>query len=160
MSLLAHGNPPGEPASEGPAGPAGTLALAAPRRGQLAVAFERVFELLLFLAAVGSVAITAGIVFILVGESIPFFRNVPIVEFLTGRQWTPLFEPPRYGILPLIAGTLTTTMVALLVAMPVGTILAIWLSEFAPARVRETFLRPPRLLYSRDPIEPDLWRQW
>lgn len=94
-------------------------------------------EFLLMLAAVFSVAITGGIVYILISESLPFFNTVPLWEFLTSTMWTPLFEPPRYGILPLVTGTVVTTTVALAVAMPVGTILAIWLSEFAPARLRE-----------------------
>ncbi|GMV27368.1 MAG: phosphate transport system permease protein [Phycisphaerae bacterium] len=91
----------------------------------------------LLAAAAFSVFITAGIVYVLVTESVPFFRHVSIVEFLTDRMWTPMFAEPRHGIMPLVAGTLTTTAVALLVAMPVGTLVAIWLSEFAPARLRE-----------------------
>lgn len=98
---------------------------------------ERVVEGLLLLAAVFSIFITSGIVFILVNESRPFFRAVNPIEFLTGGEWTPQFADPKFGILPLVAGTLSTTLVALLVAMPVGTIIAIWLSEFAPAKVRE-----------------------
>lgn len=105
------------------------------RRGAMAI--ERVVETGLFLAALSSVATTIGIVYILVSESLPFFEHVSFWEFLTGRVWTPLFDKASYGILPLIAGTLVTTGVALLVAMPVGTIIAIWLSEYAPARLRE-----------------------
>lgn len=107
-------------------------------RSAASIATERLIELGLLAAAMFSVAITAGIVFVLVREAAPFFRHVSIVEFLTARLWTPLFAEPRYGILPLLAGTLMTTVIALAVAMPVGTILAIWLSEFAPGRVRET----------------------
>lgn len=98
---------------------------------------DRLVELGLLGAALSSIAITAGIVGILVGESIPFFRKVPLSTFLTDTQWTPLFSEPRYGILPLICGTLVTTSVALLVAIPVGTIAAVYLSEYAPHRVRE-----------------------
>ncbi len=98
---------------------------------------EGLIELALAASGIFGIAITCGIVYVLVAESIPFFRHVSIVEFLTGRLWTPLFADARYGILPLVSGTLTTTLVALAVAMPMGTVIAIWLSEFAPARVRE-----------------------
>ena len=98
---------------------------------------ERAIEIALFVAALVSVATTLGIVFVLVWESIGFFRHVPIATFLTDTVWTPLFAQPRYGVLPLLAGTLTTSFVALAVAIPVGTIIAIYLSEFAPFTVRE-----------------------
>lgn len=98
---------------------------------------ERVIETGLFLAALSSVATTFAIVAILVYESIPFFKQVPISQFLTDTQWTPLFDDAHYGIMPLVSGTLVTTMVALLVAIPMGTIIAIYLSEFAPHRMRE-----------------------
>lgn len=98
---------------------------------------ERLVEGLLLLAAVFSIFITSGIVFILLNESRPFFAAVSPVEFLTGTEWTPQFADAKFGILPLVAGTLLTTFIALVVAMPVGTIIAIWLSEFAPAKVRE-----------------------
>jgi phosphate transport system permease protein len=91
----------------------------------------------LFLAAFSSVAITIGIVGILVYESISFFDTVSIVDFLTDTQWTPLFSDAHYGIMPLVAGTLVTTFIALLVAIPLGTIIAIYLSEYAPHKVRE-----------------------
>lgn len=98
---------------------------------------EKGIEFLLFLAAFTSVLITAGIVGILIYESVPFFRHVPLGEFLTGTQWTPLFSDARYGILPLVCGTLVTSLVALGVAIPLGTISAIYLSEYANHRVRE-----------------------
>jgi phosphate transport system permease protein len=98
---------------------------------------ERFIEILLFLAAFSSVIVTASIVFILVYESATFFANVPIVDFLTDTMWTPLFSNSRYGILPLLSGTLLSTAVALVVAVPLGLIAAIYLSEFAPPRVRE-----------------------
>jgi phosphate transport system permease protein len=84
-----------------------------------------------------SVLVTLGIVGVLVYESAAFFKHVSLRQFLGDTQWTPLFEPPHYGIWPLLCGTFVTTMVALLVAVPVGTISAIWLSEYAPARLRE-----------------------
>lgn len=76
--------------------------------------------------------------FTLVFESAAFFKHVSVIEFLTETQWTPLFANPKYGILPLLSGTLVTTFVALAFAVPVGTISAIYLSEYAPNRFRET----------------------
>jgi phosphate transport system permease protein len=98
---------------------------------------ESIIEALLLLAALSAVAITIAIVSILILESSAFFAHVSLWTFLTDTQWTPLFENPRYGILPLLSGTLTTSMVALLFAIPMGTIAAIYLSEFARPRVRE-----------------------
>jgi phosphate transport system permease protein len=98
---------------------------------------ERAIEILLFLAACTSVATTVAIVVILVYESLEFFRQVPLSEFLTDTQWSPLFADAHYGILPLVSGTLVTTAVALLVAVPLGTIAAIYLSEFAAPQLRE-----------------------
>ncbi len=99
---------------------------------------ERIIQGLLFLAAFFAVAVTLAIVVILVYESLGFFKHVSLVDFLTDTQWTIMFEVKRYGILPLVTGTLVTATVALLVAVPLGTITAIYLSEFAPHRVRET----------------------
>ena len=98
---------------------------------------ERLIEAILFLAAFSAVLITLAIVAILFYESLSFFKHVSIIEFLTGTVWTPLFEDAHYGVLPLVAGTLVTSGVALLVAIPIGTIIAIYLSEFAPHKVRE-----------------------
>ena len=98
---------------------------------------EKLIEAILFLAAFSAVAITLAIVAILFYESLAFFEHVSILEFLTSTQWSPLFENPQYGILPLVAGTLVTSAVALLVAIPIGSIIAIYLSEFAPHKVRE-----------------------
>ena len=98
---------------------------------------EKIIEWLLFLAGCSSVVITLGIIGILVYEASAFFRHVGIWEFLTDTQWTPLFEDAHYGILPLLCGTLVTTLVGLLVAIPVGTVSAIWLSEYAPKKLRE-----------------------
>lgn len=111
---------------------------------------ERVIETLLFLAAFSSVLITVGIVGVLAFESATFFAHVSLVDFFTDTLWTPLFASPRFGIMPLIAGTLVTTTVALAVALPIGTIVAIYLSEFAPSRVRET-LKPALELLSAVP---------
>lgn len=98
---------------------------------------ERLIELLLFAAAAVSVLTTVGIVYVLVSESIHFFHSVSLVDFLTDTQWTPLFDDAHYGIMVLISGTLVSSGVALLVAIPMGTIIAIYLSEFANSKVRE-----------------------
>jgi len=98
---------------------------------------ERVIEFTLFLAAFVSVATTVGIVVVLLKESFVFFQQVSLWDFLTDTQWTPLFADAHYGILPLLSGTLVSSAVALLVAIPLGTIIAIYLSEFAPFAVRE-----------------------
>jgi phosphate transport system permease protein len=100
-------------------------------------ASERVIEALLFSAAAVSVLTTIGIVYVLVSESIHFFQNVSIVDFLTDTQWTPLFDDAHFGIMVLVSGTLVSSVVALAVAIPMGTIIAIYLSEFANGKVRE-----------------------
>jgi phosphate transport system permease protein len=111
---------------------------------------ERVIEILLLLAALSSVAITVGIVGVLVFESLQFFKEVSMVEFLTDTQWTVLFGDPHYGIMPLVSGTLVTSVVALLVSLPLGTIIAIYLSEYANTRTRE-ILKPILELLSAVP---------
>ena len=98
---------------------------------------ERAIETVLFLAAFSAVAVTLSIMLLLVTESIGLFKTVPILDFLTGTDWAPLFEPPRYGILPLVCGTLMTSFVALAVAIPMGTLAALYLSEFASPKTRE-----------------------
>ncbi len=98
---------------------------------------ERIVELVLFLCAASSVLVTLGIVGVLVVESWAFFAHVPISTFLTDTMWTPLFSEPRYGILPLLTGTLLSTFVALCVAAPLGLTIAVYLSEFAPSGFRE-----------------------
>jgi phosphate transport system permease protein len=105
---------------------------------------------ILFSAAALSVLVTAGIVFVLLFESLQFFKDVSLREFLTGTEWTPSFAKPKYGILPLVSGTLLTTGVALAVALPVGTVVAIYLSEFAPFAIRE-ILKPMLELLSAVP---------
>ena len=102
---------------------------------------ERAIEGLLFLAASVAVLTTAGIVYILVKESALFFQEVSIVDFLTDTQWTPLFDDAHFGIRVLVSGTLVSSLVALAVAIPMGTIIAIYLSEFATPRTRE-FSKP------------------
>ena len=98
---------------------------------------ERLIEGVLFLAALVSVLTTLGIVYVLVKESLVFFTKVPLIDFLTDTQWTPLFDDAHFGIGVLQSGTLVSSAVALAVAIPLGTIIAIYLSEFASARLRE-----------------------
>ncbi|MDX2239621.1 MAG: phosphate ABC transporter permease subunit PstC [Leptolyngbyaceae cyanobacterium bins.302] len=98
---------------------------------------EKAIEFVLFLAGFSCVAATFAIMEILISESVHFFKEVSIVEFFTSKDWSPLFDPPGYGILPLVAGTLTTSAIALVVAIPMGLIAAVYLSEFANAKLRE-----------------------
>jgi len=111
---------------------------------------EKVIESLSLFAALTSVAITVGIVGILVYESTSFFVQISLWEFLTDRQWTPLFSEPHYGILPLVSGTLVTTTVALAVAVPMGSLIAIYLSEYASTGTREV-IKPALELLSAVP---------
>jgi phosphate transport system permease protein len=98
---------------------------------------ERMIEFGLLCSGIVAIFITLAIVYVLVSEAIPFFEYVSIKEFLTDTVWTPNYSIKHYGILPLISGTLTTTGIALIVAVPLGTITAIYLSEFATHKVRE-----------------------
>ena len=111
---------------------------------------EKFIESLLLFAALSSVAITVGIVGVLVYESMGFFRQISMIEFFIDRQWTPLFSEPHYGILPLVSGTVVTTVVALLVAVPMGSLIAIYLSEYAARGMRET-IKPALELLSAVP---------
>lgn len=111
---------------------------------------EKVIESLLLFAALSSVAITVGIVGVLVYESVGFFRQISVLDFLTDTQWTPLFSEPHYGILSLVSGTLVTTTVALAVAIPMGSMIAIYLSEYASSTVREV-IKPALELLSAVP---------
>ena len=99
---------------------------------------EGFIESLLLLAASSAVLATVGIVFILFFESIPFFKVVGFKSFFFDTEWTPLFSNPRYGIMPLLAGTLVTTVTALTLAIPVGLVISIYLSEYASNRMRES----------------------
>ncbi|HEX8234045.1 MAG TPA: phosphate ABC transporter permease subunit PstC [Caulobacteraceae bacterium] len=113
------------------------------RSGVLARArlVDRVMRWVLFACAALSVAITFAIVWVLVSESWAFFRQVPLVDFLTDTQWTPVFTNARYGILPLLTASLWAAGIAMTVATPLGLILSIYLSEFARPGVREV-LKP------------------
>ena len=102
---------------------------------------EDVVKAVLALCALISVATTAGIVVALFEPAIEFFREISLVDFLTGTDWAPLFEPASFGVLSLVTGTLLVTVCAVLVCAPFGLGAAIYMSEYAPARVRK-LLKP------------------
>ena len=97
---------------------------------------ERLIQAVLFFCAAVSVFTTLGIVGVLLFETIGFFREVSLWNFLTDTQWTPLFADKHFGILPLFCGTFLTAMIAIAVAMPVGLLGAVFLSEYAGERAR------------------------
>ena len=98
---------------------------------------EKLIEFVLKSASLITILTTIGILWVLLSESYSFFKEVSIIEFLTDTQWTPLFVRKHFGILPLVAGTLLTTFVAILVALPIGITIAIYLSEYAPKRFKK-----------------------
>lgn len=98
---------------------------------------ERLIEAVLLACASVAIFTTVAILYVLLTETIDFFKTVSLTAFLTDTQWTPLFDDAHFGIRVLLAGTLTSTVVALLVAIPFGTVIAIYLSEFAGSRTRE-----------------------
>src|SRR5215212_9693602 len=111
------------------------LGVARPRWG------ERAIVAVLFLCAALSVAVTVGIIVALAGPTTDFFGSVDLGDFYTGTEWSPLFSPPSFGVLPLISATLVTTFWALVVAIPCGLGAAIYLSEYAQPRTRKV-LKP------------------
>ncbi|MCE2462993.1 MAG: phosphate ABC transporter permease subunit PstC [Dehalococcoidia bacterium] len=94
--------------------------------------------LILFLCALLSIVTTVGIVLILLTEAVPFFNEVSILKFLSGKEWAPLFSIKSFGVLPLLSATAFIAGMALLVAFPIGLLTAIYLSEYAPGPVRAT----------------------
>ena len=118
--------------------------LAAPDRGTL-TGKPRLFELFLKgifgLCTLVSVFTTFGIIFVLFQDSIPFFQQVSLKEFLTGREWAPQFNPAKFGVLPLVCGTILVTLGAALITLPLGLLSAIYLSEYASPRAR-SILKP------------------
>ena len=99
---------------------------------------EFVIENSLLSSALVTIAVTIGIILVLAIEAFLFFKEVSIFDFFTDTQWTPLFTKKRYGILPLLSGTLLTTFIAILVALPIGLSISIYLSEYAPRNFRKT----------------------
>lgn len=99
---------------------------------------EYLIEKILFMTAFLAVLITVGIAVTLFAEALPFFKEVSFKQFFLDTQWSPLFSDPHYGIWPLVAGTMVTTLIALCIAIPIGTIMAIFLCEYASPKTRET----------------------
>lgn len=102
---------------------------------------EKLIEVLMMCCSFVTVLTTIGIILILTIEAVKFFSEVPIGDFLTDTQWTPLFSDKHFGILPLLTGTLLTTTIAILVAVPVGLIIAVYLNEYASPRFT-AFVKP------------------
>ncbi|RMG60875.1 MAG: phosphate ABC transporter permease subunit PstC [Deltaproteobacteria bacterium] len=98
---------------------------------------EKGVNLFLFSCASLSILTTLGIVGVLLFETVEFFREVPFIQFFTDTQWTPLFVDKHFGILPLLAGTFLVSSIAIVVALPLGLLAAIYLSEYASPRTRE-----------------------
>src|SRR3546814_143862 len=98
---------------------------------------EKIIEGLLFLCSAITVLTTFGILFVLLSESIKFFSEVSIIDFLTDKEWTPLFADKQFGIMSLVSGTLLTTFIAILVALPLGLTIAVYLNEYADRRFTE-----------------------
>lgn len=111
------------------------------RRPTARGATQNIVRWLAFLCALVSVGVTFGIITVLLGQAIPFFRAVSFSEFISGREWQPNMEPARFGVLPLISGTLLITVGAGLIALPLGLLSAIYMSEYAKPRVR-SLLKP------------------
>lgn len=99
---------------------------------------EWIIEKSLFISALVSIFTTIAILGVLLLEAVDFFQHVSILEFFTGTQWTPLFQPQSFGILPLVWGTILVTLIALAVSIPFGLGSAIFLSEYAPEKIRKT----------------------
>src|SRR5687767_7457901 len=97
---------------------------------------EWIIERLLFLCAALSVLTTGGIIVVLAVETVAFLGEVSIVEFLTGTEWTPLFANQRFGVLPLVVGTMLVSAIAMIVALPMGLLAAVYLSEYCPSGIR------------------------
>lgn len=99
---------------------------------------EKIIESLLLLCAAVSILTTAGILWVLISESSVFFEKVKVTDFLFDKQWTPLFADKHFGILPLVAGTFLTSMIAIAFALPIGLSIAVYLNEYAPKSFRRT----------------------
>jgi phosphate transport system permease protein len=102
---------------------------------------EKVMPKLLFVIASISILTTVGILYTLLSETFEFFQRVPIVDFFTGTVLRPLSQDPQFGVLPLLTGTIISSVIAMFVAIPIGLMTAIFLSEYASDKVRRT-LKP------------------
>ncbi|CUT17836.1 MULTISPECIES: phosphate ABC transporter permease subunit PstC [Candidatus Ichthyocystis] len=106
-------------------------------RSNFKIIKERIVVLILFCVAFFSILVTVGIVFLLLKESLLFFKVIPVTDFLFGTKWSPLFSNGHYGVLPLLSATLIAVFVSLFFAIPSGTLIAIYLSEFSSPLLRE-----------------------
>jgi phosphate transport system permease protein len=98
---------------------------------------EKIIEKLLLASSLITILTTIGIISVLIFQTIGFFREVSIIDFFTDTEWTPLFDNKKFGIIALMSGTILTTLIAMLVAVPMGLIIAIYLSDYAPKQLRE-----------------------
>ena len=98
---------------------------------------EIIIEKAFFLCALLSILITVGIIFVLLIDTLDFFQDVSFFDFISDSKWTPMFNDKHFGIAPLLAGTLLTTLTAVAVALPIGLSIAIYLNEFAPKVFRK-----------------------
>lgn len=98
---------------------------------------EKIIEFILRATSLITILTTIGIIWVLLSESLEFFKEVSIIDFLTDNQWTPLFANKHFGILPLISGTVLTTIIAISVSLPIGLTIAIYLSEYAPKKLKK-----------------------
>jgi phosphate transport system permease protein len=140
--------------SVGAGGPPRRLEASSRRLGEKAI-----IAFLVACAAL-SVGTTTAIVISLVAPTIDFFREVSIVEFLTGTQWAPRFATPSFGVLPIVVGTLMVVFFALIVAIPLGLLSAIYLSEYAPRRVRKVVKPALEILYGIPTVAIGLFAFW
>jgi phosphate transport system permease protein len=99
---------------------------------------EKIIEKLLAFSGLVTILTTIGIIWVLISESWGFFAEVPLWDFLFDTEWTPLFTQKRYGILPLLAGTFLTTLIAIVTAVPIGIVIAVYLSEYAHKDFRKS----------------------
>ena len=116
--------------------PAARIKPRGPLEARVRRARESAIHMLLFLCAFVSVLTTLAIIATLLEETVGFFDEVSIWKFFTGTKWTPLFAPSSYGILPLLAGTLLVALLAAALAIPLGLLAAVFLSEYAPRWLR------------------------
>lgn len=111
---------------------------------------EYFIEKFLLISAIVTILTTVGIILVLALEAFHFFKEVSVIEFFTGTEWTPLFTNKKFGILPLLAGTALTSFIAIAFALPVGLSIAIYLSEYAPKGLRE-YVKPSMELLAAVP---------
>jgi len=98
---------------------------------------ERVITIIMVLCTMMSILTTVGIIFVLLFQALQFFGEVSFIEFITGTRWTPLFQSKHFGVLALVSATFLTAALSMVVALPLGLLSAIYLSEYAPETIRK-----------------------